>query len=305
MPRLPRTPTDISRLADWLELRALTERDKNASLGDLDAALSSGSILEPRNPHQPYSYEAREELGLRVFSELEQRALAAGEGYPFHIDLPKVVSNGNWRTERRSYVYCLCLSYFGSDHKTPGIRKQRKQFEILSVDVAKEFVGGEAIRFGSPRDPNNLPKSFIKAVDQLCAKHLLEGDGFRPTSALSGKDQGLDLVAWRHANDRLPGKLVLFGNCASGWDWEKKLSELEPRYFCEDWMVEVPTSPIIKALFIPHRVDELRWKPYTRRAGIIFDRCRISSVLPVIPKADAYKDAIPWAASLMQGQFGI
>ena len=304
MPRLPKTPTDVSRLADWLELRALSEGDRSASLRDLEAALSSGSILEPKAPHDPYSYEAREELGLQVFRELELRSLAAGAGYPFRIDLPKVVAVGNWRSERRSYVYCLCLSYFGSDHKTPGIRKQRKQFEVLSVRVAKEFLGGEAVRFGSPRDPQNLPRSFIKAVNQVCNTLLLEGDGFRPTTALSGKDSGLDLVAWRHASDRLPGKLVLFGNCASGWDWEKKVGELDPRCFCEDWMVEVPPSPIIKAFFIPHRVEGGRWKPNTRRAGIIFDRCRISSVLPTIPRGKDHNGAIPWAASLMKLRFG-
>lgn len=305
MPRLPKTPTDVQRLADWLELRALTSDDRSASLGELETALSRGSILEPRAPHPPYAYQAVEELGLQVFAELEQRAMAAEGGYPFEIVLPRVNARPDWRKSRSSYIYCLCLSYFGSDQGTPSIKEQRKIFEYLSVDAAKRFLGGEGVRFAAPRNPASVPKSFADAVENLCRKLLLEGDGFRKSPTLSGKDRALDVVAWRHAFDKLPGKLVLFGNCASGGNWESKLSELDPRCFCEDWMVEVPASQILKALFIPHRLDPRDWKSHTRRAGIVFDRCRIAAVLPSVPRTAQFNGGVPWAASVIQKQLKI
>ena len=300
MARLPRRPTDHIRLADWLELRALTQDDRSASLGDLEAALSRGSILEPGAPHAPYAFEAVEQLGMAVFAELEQRALAGQAGYPFRITLPRVVAPADWRRTRSSYVYCLCISYFGGDKATHRLAKQRKIFEYLAVEVAKSYLDGEGVRFASPRDPIREPKSFVKAVDTLCKKYMLEGAGYRKQRTLSGKDRALDVVAWRHASDKLPGKLVLFGNCASGGNWESKLSELDPRCFWDDWIEEPPVSQVLKAMFVPHRLDRRYWDQYSRRAGIIFDRCRIASVLPSVPRKGEFTGGVPWAASVIQ-----
>jgi hypothetical protein len=302
MARLPKTPTDVLRLADWVELRALTSDDRTASLGDLETALSRGSILEPRAPHRPYAIEAIEELGLQVFAELEQRAVAARKGYPFQVALPRLVAPPNWRKMRSSYIYCLALSYFGGDQLTADVKAQRELFEHLSVDAAKSFIGGEGIRFASPRNPSTVPKSFVDAVNKLCKQLLLEGEGFRRQSTLSGKDRALDIVAWRHAFDRMPGRLILFGNCASGGDWQSKVSELDPQSFCADWMVEIPPSQILKALFIPHRIDARYWKTHTRRAGIIFDRCRIAAILPTIPWSSQFTGGPTWAASAIRSQ---
>ncbi|MGH9429871.1 MAG: hypothetical protein ACRD2L_26605, partial [Terriglobia bacterium] len=146
-------------------------------------------------------------------------------------------------------------------------------FEDLSCVAAQNFVGGEVVRFASPR--SFLPGQFSKAVDAVC-RLIKEGQGFRGQATLSRQDDTLDVVAWRHFKDELSGKLVLFGQCASGRNWEGKAGELSPRVFCESWMIEKPPSPVLKAFFIPHRVDPLRWDFINRRAGIVFDRCRIA-----------------------------
>ena len=95
-------------------------------------------------------------------------------------------------------------------------------------------------------------------------------------------DRALDVVAWRDFNDQSPGKLLLFGQCASGNDWDKagKLAELNPQEFFEEFMMSVPASPFVKAYFIPHRVERRYWTYYTRHSGMIFDRCRIASWIP-------------------------
>ena len=111
----------------------------------------------------------------------------------------------------------------------------------------------------------------------LCRKHIGEGEGFRDKSSLASKDGGVDVVAWHDFPDGLPGKLLLFGACASGKDWEDKIDELQPGPFCGEWMLDQPVSPLIKAFFTPHRIEQAYWSKHSRRGGILFDRCRIAS----------------------------
>ena len=47
MPRLPMPVTDELKLADWLELYALTSPDGNASFADLERALRREGIFGP------------------------------------------------------------------------------------------------------------------------------------------------------------------------------------------------------------------------------------------------------------------
>ncbi len=296
MPRLPRTPTDLVRLADWLEVSALASPGRTASSVDLEGALDEGSLLEPQAPEEPEASEALETVVVDVFYELEQRALAAGPAYPFLVDIPVLRARRNWRA-RSSYVFCLCLSYFGVTRRNGASVYPRRIFEALCVDAARSYLRGEAIRFASPRTSDTVPKSFVAAIDQLCRGHIGEGEGFRKQPVLSGKDRGLDVVAWRDAPDALPGKLILFGNSASGWNWESKLDELQPLNFCADWMVEVPVSPLLKAFFMPHRMDRRYWDRNTRRAGIIFDRCRISALVPRLPVTERLGDGLAWTRS--------
>ena len=298
MPRLPPTPTDVIRLADWLELCALVSGSRTASDSDLERALDQGSLLEPQAPEDREASEALERQVVEVFSELEQRALAAGSSYPFAVEIPLLRARRNWRP-CSSYVFCLCLSYFGWT-RTNGARVYpRRIFEALCVDVASRYVHGKAIRFASPRTSGTVPKSFASAVGRLCRNHIGEGEGFRKQPVLSGKDRGLDVVAWRDAPDGLPGKLVLFGNSASGQNWDSKLSQLQPRDFCEDWMIKVPVSPLLKAFFMPHRMDRQYWELNSRRAGIIFDRCRISALAPRLPVTNGSGDGLAWTRSML------
>jgi hypothetical protein len=112
-------------------------------------------------------------------------------------------------------------------------------------------------------------------VTALCIEHIGEGQTFREQPVGSTKDSHLDVVAWRDSPDRLPGKLLLFGACASGSDWHEKVFELNPDSFCQKWMAEQPVS-FVKAFFIPHRIHLKDWKHHSWDGGIIFDRCRIA-----------------------------
>ncbi len=263
------SPTDRIMLADWLELSALSSPSGGASSGYLESALNIAGLLDGRGP------EAIQQKALEVFDELEDRAKAAQSGYPFEVKAPSLQLIGDWR-EHPAYVFCLCLSYFNHKQMKGSNDQPRRWFEHLSRDAAKHYIGGDALRFGSPRHQQEVPKSFKKAIEHVCKK-LNEGKGYKSGGLPNRKDDALDIIAWKHFPDGLPGKLILFGNCASEKNWENsKKSELAPEPFCVDWMIEPLSCQIVKTLFIPHRIDRNRFVPLLRRAGIIFDRCRIA-----------------------------
>lgn len=269
MLRVPTRTADRLAWADWLEIKALTDQDGNASRGDLAKALQT---LE-------YGDDERcERMILNVFDELAAREKAAKEAYPFviHFEQSLIERKPEWQ-EYPAYVFCLCLSYFGVNEKAGSKSKPRRWFEHLSRDAARQYLGGEGVRFGSPRVASELPVKFKMAIDKLC-KHLLkEGSGFKDGGLPSRKDDAVDIVAWKHFPDELPGKLILFGNCASEQNWQgSKEKELTPRAFWEDWIMDPAGTEIVKSFFIPHRTEREHFLSHVRKAGIIFDRCRIA-----------------------------
>jgi len=260
---LPDDPNDPLRLADWLELYAILSPDDNASRGDLDGALR-------REAHYGLDDdEAIERKGLEVFFELEQRVNAAGEAYPFAFRYGVVQLKSSWQ-DFPAYMFCLCLSYFGSQELQP-----RKLFERVSCLAAEGYLQGNAIGFGFPR--RGLPASFGDAITALC-ELIGEGEGYNDEPLLNRKDDKLDLVAWKDFADKRPSKVLIFGQCASGWRWQDKLGELvDPRGFWDKWMQSPPISPTpIRSFFVPHRIERLRWRYFAITAGLFFDRCRIA-----------------------------
>lgn len=257
-------PTDTLRLADWLELSAILSPDHNTSRGDLESVLRRYSFAEL------YNSVAIEEKIIGVFDELDQRLNASLEAYPYELSNRGVLQlkSDNWQNFP-AYIFCLCLSYFGTDHNEP-----RKLFEHVSCLAAKSYLQGSAVGFGFPR--TELPSSFPEAVTEIC-KLIGEGETYRDQPSLKSKDDTLDLVAWKDFSDRWPSKLLMCGQCASGWNWEGKLGELQPRAFWDNWIQDphVSLEPL-RSFFIPHRVDRSKWKFVARKSGVLFDRCRVA-----------------------------
>jgi hypothetical protein len=267
-----KNPTDTICLADWLEIYALISGDRNSSRGDLESALRTASLFEPEGD------EAIQRKILEVFQELEDRSKSAKEAYPFVLDKGVLRVREKWE-EFPAYVFCLCLSYFGVK-QTKGIKVfPRRWFEHISRDALTHYlgVGGESLRFGSPRLKSEIPVGFKDAIDRVCTK-MKEGEGYKEDGGLPNrKDDAVDIIAWKHFPDQLPGKLIVFGNCATERDWEgAKKTELTPAAFCSDWMMDMPKCEIVRTLFIPHRVEHKRFLSHLKRTGIIFDRCRVS-----------------------------
>ena len=93
------------------------------------------------------------------------------------------------------------------------------------------------------------------------------------------KDGKLDIVAWKEFEDKRQGKLITFGQCATGRDWEAKRSELPAAEdWCTNWMADRPAVWPVRSFFVPHRVDRGNWFYTCSLSGILYDRCRIASL---------------------------
>lgn len=259
---LPSDVADPIILTDWLELLALTVDDGNASHGDLQRALNRLGV------------DGFDTICTDCMRELHRRVAAARENYPFTFSGTLLKSKGDWR-DFTPYVFCLLLSY--CDEKTKKIKgfQHEIMFEQLSCLAARNYIGGDALRFGSPR--KDLPSGFLEALTVVCGKVKEWTPVTRKT--LRRKDGGLDLVAWKHFPDEQIGKLVLFGHCASGSDWDDKINELQPNDFCSLWLGG-DRSPIVKTFFIPRRISPDLFADRAVSAKLFFDRCRIACCVP-------------------------
>lgn len=255
---------DVHSLADWLEVSTFISSDVSTSPADLEGAFRKAALAEAD------SQEKIEDIVLNVLSEINSRSRDAGLSYPFEVDDHGVVSLKNGWGRYAPYIFCLFVSYIDHDKSGTGPHL----FEKLSTTAARCYLSGEGVKFGHPR--TELPSSFDEATDILASK-IGEGKGFSQQSTEHVRDGKVDVVAWKDFCDGRPSKLIIFGQCSTGDNWNRKF-DMRPSYFFQQWMKESIISPSpVRSLFIPHRVDNDRWNEISRQAGILFDRCRISS----------------------------
>jgi hypothetical protein len=276
----------VEDLADWLEIRAFRDRDGNGSYIDLLNALRmSGTVdalsedddeAEPEARTWEDPYEGAAESAL---SEIADRFKACGAedgSYPFETGANFVALTSN--THSSVYVFLLLLSCYGQHPSVRGAAGE-KLFEEVCAKAAEAYLGGrhanvKSLVFGFPR--RVLPRGFRDAVTALCGA-LQEGRGPKARPNLRDqKDAKLDVVAWRGFDDGRAGKLIAFGQCATGSNWTEKLTELQADKWCFLWMEEMPAVNPIRVFFVPHRVSEREWISANAYGGILFDRCRIA-----------------------------
>jgi hypothetical protein len=270
MPKIgfPSAPFKPAKLADWLELQAIVSSDASASAGDLERELK----------RLGYSELQSESLLGNVLTEIDIRKEAAGEeAYPFSRDPSSIKAIGP-ASDYPAYVFCLALSFFSWKVRKGARRNPWLLFEQLAGHSAKGYLGGNVEVFGtSTRTGSRSKKAFRDRINGLSGG-LREGDGFRSQKTFSTKDAKVDIVAWKPFPDARASQVVIFGQCAGGANWNKKLTELDPDVFWDQWMATGKVSQLLRSVFIPHRVFENdQWEKHARDARLLFDRCRIAA----------------------------
>ena len=284
----PPATTNTEAHADWLELVALGDGDRQASIEDLISALRTTSSTEelPEERMTDRGSEQAQSIAESAMSLAEERAKAVGKraNYPFTFEGQALVAARS--AVRSTYTYLVLLTMFGESAGPSGVNGA-SLFEDVAATAAKNYFGGdrtgaEIYNFGFPR--RLTPSGFKDAVEDLCGK-LGEGVGSRnqPTTK-DQKDAKLDLVAWVPMPDARSGKIIGFGQCATGGNWKEKVSELQSGAWCKNWLLApLPVDPV-RLFFVPHRINSSEWDQHTTNAGVIFDRCRLAAHASTLDK---------------------
>ena len=266
-------PTDTrSRHADWLETLCLARSRGRVTRADvlrlLDRFDDGGHVVEIEE-------ETGDELdseileGERsgradeVLTELEYRERILGARYPFALEMMDVDWSLRRRNEqddpkttaaRSSYLFCL-LACAIRDQRVSGagtsdLTKQIPDlFQAIATKAAAGALCGEAISFGWPRpERTGFRQALQGASRRLGLGRVL--DEVPLWSSGKEKDASIDVIAWRDLVDKRPGKLVLFGQVASGNDWTEKSVKNDISIFLS-WFSEQPTKHYLPAIFIP------------------------------------------------------
>lgn len=329
----PDTSDTRSRLADWLELLALTSRHRRAKRTDL---LGLYELLEDdvhgtaRDDGTPLDEEILEErqyfFADAVLEEIEHRSRVLGGHYPYRITatgqdwyIVPVDANFDDPTSvgQMCYVFCLFVSAI-RDRRIAGAslvsleKDMPNYFQAIATDVAASLLGGSSFSFGWPRPEGS---DFMTAVDNL-TKSLKMGVALsEPPLFASGKekDAGIDVVAWRDFPDRRPGKVVLFGQVASGKNWKGKsvVGDIAP---FSSWFAQPLSQHYIPAMFIPfpqhHELAEPSDASFEdvasadawymeRKFGLVVDRLRIVGAPPRQP-TPVYESIRDWITDVLE-----
>jgi hypothetical protein len=254
-----------TKVADWLELKAICSADGRVSFSTLASATAIGE--EEQNQDIAEEDQEEDELILMAQAEIERRLANIGDDYPFRIDAKgrslqfvMTVSNAG-----SVYLFCLFLSH-AADHTivpkalAPDVtNKVRDLFQACATIAAGGYIQGPSMSFGFPRPDG---KDFLKALRKV---YRLFGDGKpctkpRKASSKNVKDNGIDIIAWQRSIDNLPAMHYLIGQVASGNDWVDKSVKPDRKHFHEYWFTHKPGSQAEDAMFMPFGLEPENWK---------------------------------------------
>ncbi len=245
----------------------------------------------------------------KSYTEFERRKKACGGGYPFEIKNNGYTLFTAKETINRHIVYKYLLLATRLNMKNNRCHENINGtflFEELAAEIVQKYLGdrAESLVFRTAS-----PGNFEDKVNHLCSR-LMEGKYFvnRNDASPRAQDDKLDIVAWKHFSDRLPGKLIAFGQCKTGTHYKDTLSQLQPDVFCRKWLSSSPAFPPIRMFFIAEALSVSHWYTIVSDAGLLFDRCRIIDFCncdnidtDVLKKVTIWTDAAAKATALQGG----
>lgn len=257
----------IALSADWIELAALISSRQSASSAELirsRAALEEDEhgLVALENDDFPELLEeeilgsAAELWASDVLEELSERSNSLGSSYPFRLHR---AAGDSWRLDYQTqderhdhllYVCCLLITARRYGLVLHGLSEMDKVLQIVAYLVAGRLVAGESYWFGYPRPDHSNMRDAVQL--------LLERMGFSRPSVVppvwsigTENDGGIDIVAWRNFGDKLPSRIVLYGQVASGKNWEGKPVTKDSDSTWPSWVGDYGQRYYLPAMFVP------------------------------------------------------
>ena len=273
-PGTPSPRASEQELADYAELECWKRNSTSttalsADLGRLDENDYYDGVPEE---------EKTDEIIEAAYVEMEQRLQACKNGYPYAIGEQGNILSVDLDVENHRHIvyqYLLLATRLNmKDNRVHAGIDGSLLLEEISADVAREYLGAraESLVFGTAAGRTDFPGK----INDLC-QHMKEGGGFMDHDEVppAENDGKLDVVAWKHFADGLPGKLIAFGQCKTGTSYKDTLPQLQPDSFCKKWLKSFPVLTPVRMFFVAEAVSRQRWRSTSIDAGLLFDRCRI------------------------------
>ena len=283
-PGVPSPYSEVHEIADFAELLCWREGITSAnSLAHDVARLAENDYSEGVPEEECLSEHIRD-----AYVELERRVKDCGGGYPFCIGkrgdtLRALPCNGSGKFAIYKYLLLATRLNMSNSRRHAGIDGTHL-FERLSAEACREYFGdrSESMVFGTATGG----LGFKEKVNNLCAS-IGEGNGYeaKGSKKVREKDGKLDVAAWKHFSDRLPGKFIAFGQCKTGTHYRDDLPNLRPDSFCSKWMQSMPALVPMRMFFLAEALPQEDFYNLPYDAGLLFDRCRIVDYSNLVSKS--------------------
>jgi hypothetical protein len=280
IPNLPSAKAYLEEKADFWEIQSIINPDLFCSQMQISRILAKELDEISHNGIESEDDVLDDNLS-DVFKELTDREKSCKENYPFEFGKFSIRLLDKESAHKDVYLFLLLCTRFSMNKHENKVRNEVDAtlvFEELCAIVAKNYFGDNAksLVFGTATEGN-----FEDKIKDLI-KNIGEGDGYKnPNNNYPTKnDDGIDVVVWKHFNDKRIGKLIGFGQCKTGTSWQDEVKKLNPDHFCENWLYEKPVFPPVPLVFICDTLNVEKNFVTDQRGLLIFNRFRIMEYLP-------------------------
>ena len=284
--KIPDTPTRNAtshEFADYLELLCIV----NGGEYSISDAQSQIDIISDEDDQEGIMNEddLLYDSLQNALEEIDHRHISCAGHYPFTSDRNRIIFDAGQDIieQKRALVYqylLLATRLNMIDHKIVEDIDGTLLFEEISALAVKNYFGSnaESLIFGTAAQGG-----FKDKISQLILKLGEGAEAKEPEESTNDeRDGGLDVVAWRPFADKRKGKMIGFGQCKTGTTWRMQVGLLDPDDFCKTYFKDQPISKPINLFFVAESFKE-NYESIFRKAGIMFDRCRIMEQLSDVP----------------------
>ena len=300
--KFPNTPSSrayIEELADYWEILVLKTIDAPIAVQDILGDLTIE--LDEINHDGIFSEDdiVSDQLKL-VMDEIDRRFSACPNNYPFNLNRTRLEVNPAISEYNKSiYIFFLLATRFNmSNYNVQNGLDGTLLFEQLCGPIGKHFWGyntdyiinGTSARGGFPERVGDIIK-LIK-----------EGEGFNNSNHgnVTKKDDGVDIVLVKNFNDNREGKLIGFGQCKTGTDWQNTIDLTKIRNFTKNWF---STQPVLSPVPIAFITDTLYYERNfitDQRGLLVFNRFRLMEYLPDDIGTELYDRILSWVDGALE-----